>query len=64
MFFSVGVRCFREQKKKEEEKEREKELNDLFKVAISQPKVPVGTVMLLLHSNVHYPYTAVMCGAV
>jgi hypothetical protein len=32
------------QKKKEEEKAREKELNDLFKVAVSQPKVPVGTV--------------------
>jgi hypothetical protein len=32
-----------EQKKKEEEKAREKELNDLFKVAVSQPKVPVGT---------------------
>ncbi|ONM36620.1 Nucleic acid binding protein [Zea mays] len=31
-----------EQKKKEEEKAREKELNDLFKVAVSQPKVPVG----------------------
>ncbi|XP_037407239.1 zinc finger CCCH domain-containing protein 11 isoform X1 [Triticum dicoccoides] len=30
------------QKKKEEEKAREKELNDLFKVAVSQPKVPVG----------------------
>lgn len=29
-------------KKKEEEKAREKELNELFKVAISQPKVPVG----------------------
>ncbi|KAK9282766.1 hypothetical protein L1049_010987 [Liquidambar formosana] len=29
-------------KKKEEEKAREKELNDLFKIAISQPKVPVG----------------------
>eukprot|EP00249_Psilotum_nudum_P011966 c23495_g1_i2 orf=358-1488(+) len=29
-------------KKKEEESQREKELNDLFKVAISQPKVPVG----------------------
>ncbi|OEL16631.1 Zinc finger CCCH domain-containing protein 11 [Dichanthelium oligosanthes] len=29
-------------KKKEEEKAREKELNDLFKVAVSQPKVPVG----------------------
>ena len=64
VFFSVGVRCFREQKKKEEEKEREKELNDLFKVAISQPKVPVGTVLLVLHSNVQYPYSAVMCGAV
>ncbi|KAL0347235.1 UNVERIFIED_CONTAM: Zinc finger CCCH domain-containing protein 11 [Sesamum calycinum] len=29
------------QKKKEEEKAREKELNELFKVAIKQPKVPV-----------------------
>ena len=29
-------------KKKEEEKAREKELNDLFKVAVTQPKVPVG----------------------
>uniref|UniRef100_A0A803R4M8 C3H1-type domain-containing protein n=1 Tax=Cannabis sativa TaxID=3483 RepID=A0A803R4M8_CANSA len=28
--------------KKEEEKAKEKELNDLFKVAVSQPKVPVG----------------------
>lgn len=30
------------QKKKEEEKAKEKELNDLFKIAVSQPKVPVG----------------------
>lgn len=30
------------QKKKDEEKAREKELNDLFKVAVTQPKVPVG----------------------
>lgn len=29
-------------KKKEEEKAKEKELNDLFKVAVSQPKVPPG----------------------
>lgn len=29
-------------KKKEEAAAREKELNDLFKVAVSQPKVPVG----------------------
>ncbi|CAN6576481.1 unnamed protein product [Malus baccata var. baccata] len=29
-------------KKKEEEKAKDKELNELFKVAISQPKVPVG----------------------
>ncbi|XP_042392795.1 zinc finger CCCH domain-containing protein 11-like isoform X1 [Zingiber officinale] len=29
-------------KKKEEEAAREKELNDLFKIAVSQPKVPVG----------------------
>ncbi|KAF5184359.1 Zinc finger ccch domain-containing protein 15-like protein [Thalictrum thalictroides] len=28
--------------KKDEEKAREKELNDLFKVAVSQPKVPLG----------------------
>ncbi|XP_024524223.1 zinc finger CCCH domain-containing protein 11 isoform X1 [Selaginella moellendorffii] len=31
-----------QKKKKEEETQREKELNELFKVAISQPKVPVG----------------------
>ncbi|GBG79952.1 hypothetical protein CBR_g30214 [Chara braunii] len=31
-----------QRKKKEEEAAREKELNELFKVAISQPKVPVG----------------------
>ncbi|XP_057779027.1 zinc finger CCCH domain-containing protein 11-like isoform X2 [Salvia miltiorrhiza] len=30
------------QKKKEEEKAREKELSELFKVAVKQPKVPVG----------------------
>ncbi|KAJ1686573.1 hypothetical protein LUZ63_017963 [Rhynchospora breviuscula] len=29
-------------KKKDEEKAREKELNEIFKVAVSQPKVPVG----------------------
>ncbi|KAG4959471.1 hypothetical protein JHK87_036104 [Glycine soja] len=29
-------------KKKEEEKAKEKELNDLFKIAVTQPKVPVG----------------------
>ncbi|XP_077239605.1 zinc finger C-x8-C-x5-C-x3-H type family protein [Tasmannia lanceolata] len=29
-------------KKKEEEKAREKELSDLFKIAVSQPKVPLG----------------------
>ncbi|KAJ0650769.1 putative transcription factor C3H family [Helianthus annuus] len=29
-------------KRKEEEKAREKELNDLFKIAVVQPKVPVG----------------------
>ncbi|KAI4300219.1 hypothetical protein L6164_033618 [Bauhinia variegata] len=29
-------------KKKEEDKAKEKELNDLFKIAVSQPKVPVG----------------------
>ncbi|KAK9158120.1 hypothetical protein Scep_004694 [Stephania cephalantha] len=31
-------------KKKEEEKARDKELNDLFKIAVSQPKVPVDTM--------------------
>ncbi|KAL6980421.1 hypothetical protein U1Q18_022062 [Sarracenia purpurea var. burkii] len=29
-------------KKKEDEKAKEKELNDLFKIAVTQPKVPVG----------------------
>ncbi|XP_021638244.2 zinc finger CCCH domain-containing protein 11 [Hevea brasiliensis] len=29
-------------KKEEEDKAKEKELNDLFKVAVSQPKVPIG----------------------
>ncbi|KAI6698186.1 hypothetical protein NL676_018305 [Syzygium grande] len=29
-------------KKKEESKAKDKELNDLFKIAVSQPKVPVG----------------------
>lgn len=29
-------------KKKEEDKAKEKELNELFKVAVSQPKVPIG----------------------
>ncbi|KAF9676740.1 hypothetical protein SADUNF_Sadunf08G0034400 [Salix dunnii] len=36
------MNSFNEQKRKEEEKAREKELSDLFKVAVSQPKVPVG----------------------
>ncbi|XWS43642.1 hypothetical protein CRYUN_Cryun16bG0121200 [Craigia yunnanensis] len=31
-----------QKKKKEEEKAKEKELNDLFKIAVTQPKVPVG----------------------
>jgi len=38
----VGILIWIVQKKKEEEKAKEKELNDLFKVAVSQPKVPVG----------------------
>jgi hypothetical protein len=41
---SESKRCEFSQKKKEEESAREKELNELFKVAISQPKVPVGMV--------------------
>lgn len=39
------------QKKKEEEKAREKELNDLFKVAVTQPKVPVGMYDLHIISS-------------
>ena len=35
------------QQKKEDEKKREKELNGLFKVAVSQPKVPPGKVLNL-----------------
>lgn len=35
------------QKKKEEDKAKEKELNDLFKVAVSQPKVPPGMSYVL-----------------
>ncbi|XP_021289984.1 zinc finger CCCH domain-containing protein 11-like [Herrania umbratica] len=31
-----------QKKKKEEEKAKDKELNDLFKIAVTQPKVPVG----------------------
>lgn len=42
------MNCFAKQKKKEEEKAREKELNDLFKIAISQPKVPVGMCLLTI----------------
>lgn len=37
------------QKKKEEEAARDKELNELFKVAISQPKVPVGMLAVALN---------------
>ena len=36
------------QKKKEEEKAKEKELNELFKVAVSQPKVPIGMYLLII----------------
>jgi hypothetical protein len=39
------------QKKKEEESAREKELNELFKVAISQPKVPLGMLTVFLCAN-------------
>ncbi|RXH80649.1 hypothetical protein DVH24_004563 [Malus domestica] len=35
----------RAEKKKEEEKAKDKELNELFKVAVSQPKVPVEETM-------------------
>jgi hypothetical protein len=50
------------QKKKEEEEAREKELNDLFKVAVGQPKVPVGTVFFSLCLgilNCHIQYIVV-----
>lgn len=43
------MNLFDEQKKKEEEKAKEKELNDLFKIAVSQPKVPPGMCHLLLY---------------
>ncbi|XVE61768.1 hypothetical protein DITRI_Ditri06bG0066300 [Diplodiscus trichospermus] len=33
-----------QKKKKEEDKAKEKELNDLFKIAVTQPKVPVDTM--------------------
>lgn len=43
LFATVNlVLTLRRQKKKEEEMAKEKELNELFKVAVSQPKVPVG----------------------
>ena len=37
----MGLRCMLQEKKKAEE-DRAKELNELFAVAIKQPKVPVG----------------------
>lgn len=39
------------QKKKEEEKAKDKELNELFKVAVSQPKVPVGKWLCSLFND-------------
>jgi len=42
------------QKKKEEEAAREKELNELFKVAISQPKVPVGMLAVAISSQLYF----------
>jgi hypothetical protein len=41
-WISIIKKSLKKQKKKEEEKAKEKELNELFKVAVSQPKVPVG----------------------
>ncbi|KHN02375.1 Zinc finger CCCH domain-containing protein 21 [Glycine soja] len=32
-------------KKKKEEKAKDKELNDLFKIAVSQPKVPLANIV-------------------
>ena len=50
--YLFSVRClydpFDLQKKKEEEKARDKELNDLFKIAVSQPKVPLGMYSLYI----------------
>lgn len=39
------------QKKKDEEQTRMKELNDLFKIAVVQPKVPVGMLFYLIMFN-------------
>lgn len=47
-----------EQKKKQEGKAKEKELNDLFKVAASQPKVPVGMCYVV---NLYVCNCAVFC---
>jgi hypothetical protein len=44
------------QKKKEEELQREKELNELFKVAISQPKVPVGMLLDVILVCSYFPH--------
>lgn len=45
------MNLFDEQKKKEEEKAKEKELNDLFKIAVSQPKVPAGMCHVLFYDE-------------
>lgn len=39
------------QKKKDEEQARLKELNDIFKIAVVQPKVPVGMLFYLIMFN-------------
>lgn len=49
------------QKKKEEEKAKEKELNELFKVAVSQPKVPPGmSYVFSLHSLPHFLFWCII----
>ncbi|KAG6530877.1 hypothetical protein ZIOFF_004639 [Zingiber officinale] len=42
-------------KKKVEEKDREKEFDDLFRIAVSQPKVPVS--MVFSHAAAHFTLT-------
>lgn len=59
------MNLFDEQKKKEEEKAKEKELNDLFKIAVSQPKVPPGMCHALFFiMNYLLFWLVVVCGYV
>ncbi|KAF5767596.1 hypothetical protein HanRHA438_Chr14g0636171 [Helianthus annuus] len=44
-------------KNKEEEKAREKELNDLFKIAVVQPKVPFGRFCFTTSNQIVVSYS-------